>query len=73
MGSLVINVSMKSIHKIIDNSNMPAGSFIGVITKDGREVFTDNVDQDFSLSGQPFFQELVKSQQIKESHDIELE
>ncbi len=73
MGSLVINVSMKSIHKIIDNTNMPAGSFIGMITKDGREIFTDNVDQDFNLSGQPFFQELMKSQKVTESQYIELE
>lgn len=55
MGCLIINVSAKSIQEIINSADLPTGSFVGLITSDGREVFTGNVEQGFNLSEQSFF------------------
>ncbi|MDF2510737.1 MAG: methyl-accepting chemotaxis sensory transducer [Herbinix sp.] len=72
MGCLVINVSTKSIQKMINNVDMSKGSFIGMITNDGREVFTDNVDQEFNLSGQSFYQSFKESTDITKSDYVDL-
>lgn len=55
IGCLVINVSTASIQEIIDNADLPKGSFVGMITSDGREVFTGSIKQDFNLSEQSFY------------------
>ena len=61
MGCLVINVATKSIQEIISNTDMPTGSFVALITSDGREVFTEHMNVDFNLSEQPFFQSINES------------
>lgn len=72
IGCLVINVSTKSIQKIINNADMPMGSFVGLITNDGREIFTDGVDEGFKLSEKQFFQSDNESTDTNNSQYVKL-
>jgi len=68
IGCLVINVSAKYIQELIADVDLPAGSFAGFITSDGREFLAGDAVQDFVLSEQPFFrsgdEDITKSEYV---------
>ena len=63
IGCVVLDVSYDYVKEILAGSGLPDGRVIAFITKDGREILSGEVTEEFAFNQQDYYSRAVKSEE----------
>lgn len=65
-GCIVLDISTKYVSEMVSNTDMPEGSVVALVSKDGRELISGEAGDAFSFTKSPDYQAIMADEALTE-------